>query len=142
MSSDHDDTTPVGAPGHPNAPIDSTPTRVLSDDSSRQSASSPIAGLPSATAADAPSPQASPAAPAPAAPVMPDAQPMAVAPDVRRGPRTSTLVGALVLILLGAGVAAVGLGGRLDLQAALIALLVIAGSALLVGALLSARRSR
>lgn len=59
-----------------------------------------------------------------------------------RGPRTGTLVGALVLILLGAGVVAVGVGARLDLQAALIALLVIAGLGLLVGALLNASRSR
>lgn len=63
-------------------------------------------------------------------------------PAEDRGPRTGTLVGALVLILLGVGVVAVGLGVRLDLQAALIALLVIAGAALLVGALLSARRRR
>lgn len=58
------------------------------------------------------------------------------------GPRTGTVVGALVLVLLGLGVAAVGLGARLDLQAALIVLLLVTGSAVLVGAVLSARRRR
>jgi hypothetical protein len=58
------------------------------------------------------------------------------------GPRTGTVVGGLVLVLLGLGVAAVGAGATLDLQAALIVLLFVAGAALLVGAALGSRRGR
>ncbi len=60
------------------------------------------------------------------------------APQVRSG----TVVWGLVLVLLGAAVTAIGLGVTLDLQATLIGLLVLAGTALLVGAFLSARRTR
>ncbi len=55
--------------------------------------------------------------------------------------RVGTVVWGLVLALLGVGVAAVGAGAALDLQAALIVLLVIAGTALLVGAFVTARRA-
>ncbi len=56
--------------------------------------------------------------------------------------RVGTVVWGLVLALVGIGVAAIGAGAALDLQAALIGLLVVAGSALLVGAVVTARRSR
>lgn len=56
--------------------------------------------------------------------------------------RSGTVVAGLVLLLLGTAVTAVGLGVRLDLQAVLIGLLLVAGTALLVGAALSARRGR
>lgn len=58
------------------------------------------------------------------------------------GPRTGTVVGGLILVLLGLGVAAVGAGATLDLQAALIVLLIVAGAALLVGAALGSRRGK
>lgn len=56
--------------------------------------------------------------------------------------RVGTVVWGLVLALLGVGVTAVGAGAALDLQAALIVLLVVAGTALLVGAFVTARRAR
>ena len=57
-------------------------------------------------------------------------------------PRTGTVVGALVLILLGAGVTAVGVGAQVDLQAALIVVLLVGGAGVLLGAFLNARRDR
>ena len=56
--------------------------------------------------------------------------------------RVGTVVWGLVLALLGVGVTAVGAGAALDLQAALIVLLVAAGTALLVGAFVTAKRAR
>ncbi len=56
-------------------------------------------------------------------------------------PRTGTVVSGLILILLGAGIAAIGLGFRLDLQVALIVLLLVGGVGVLLGAFLGARRS-
>ena len=63
-------------------------------------------------------------------------------PSEATGPRTGTVVGGLILVLLGLGVAAVGAGATLDLQAALIVLLIVAGAALLVGAALASRRGK
>jgi hypothetical protein len=57
------------------------------------------------------------------------------------GPRVGTVVWGLVLALVGIGVTAIGAGAALDVQAALIALLVVAGTALLVGAVVTARRA-
>ncbi len=51
------------------------------------------------------------------------------------GPRVGTIVWGIILVLLGLGVVGVGLGMTIDLQAALIALLVLAGAGLLVKAL-------
>ncbi|WP_413452207.1 hypothetical protein AA0Y32_11980 [Georgenia phoenicis] len=53
------------------------------------------------------------------------------------GPRVGTVVWGIILLLLGLGVLAVGAGVTVDLQAALIALLALAGVGLLVKALLS-----
>ncbi|HLV04600.1 hypothetical protein [uncultured Georgenia sp.] len=53
----------------------------------------------------------------------------------RTGPRVGTIVWGIILVLLGLGVVGVGLGLTIDLQAALIALLVLAGVGLLVKAL-------
>ncbi len=87
---------------------------------------------------DRPTADAVPAGTSPAA-----AQDLPAArPEQPSGPRTGTIVAGLVLVLLGLGVVAVGAGATLDLQAALIVLLVVAGAALLVGAVLGARRSR
>lgn len=61
-------------------------------------------------------------------------------PAARR-PRIGTIVWGLVIALVGVGVTALGAGASLDLQAALIGLLVIAGTALLVGALVTAHRA-
>ena len=55
--------------------------------------------------------------------------------------RTGTVVSGLILILLGAGIAAIGLGLRLDLQVALIVLLLVGGAGVLLGAFLGYRRS-
>lgn len=68
--------------------------------------------------------------------------PTGTAASDSRGPRTGTIVGGLVLLLLGIGVLAIAAGATLDLQIALIVLLLITGSALLVGAALGARRRR
>ncbi|WP_152187808.1 hypothetical protein [Georgenia satyanarayanai] len=56
---------------------------------------------------------------------------------VRTGPRVGTVVWGIILLLLGLGVLAVGAGVTVDLQAALIALLALAGVGLLVKALLT-----
>lgn len=53
------------------------------------------------------------------------------------GPRVGTIVWGVILLLLGLGVIAVGVGITVDLQAALIALLALAGVGLLVKALVS-----
>ncbi|WP_324649663.1 hypothetical protein [Georgenia sp. H159] len=53
----------------------------------------------------------------------------------RTGPRVGTIVWGVILVLLGLGVAGVGLGLTIDLQAALIGLLALAGVGLLVKAL-------
>lgn len=66
----------------------------------------------------------------------------APAAPAAHGLRVGTVVWGLVLALLGIGVTAVGAGAALDLQAALIVLLVVAGTALLIGAFVTARRSR
>lgn len=52
-----------------------------------------------------------------------------------RPPRVGTIVWGIILVLLGLGVTGVGLGLTIDLQAALIALLALAGIGLLVKAL-------
>ncbi|WP_454085413.1 hypothetical protein [Georgenia sp. Marseille-Q6866] len=57
--------------------------------------------------------------------------------SVRRGPRVGTVVWGIILLLLGLGVLGVGAGLTVDLQAALIALLALAGVGLLVKALLT-----
>ncbi len=51
------------------------------------------------------------------------------------GPRVGTIVWGIILLLRGLGVAGVGLGLTIDLQAALIGLLALAGVGLLVKAL-------
>jgi len=55
----------------------------------------------------------------------------------RSGPRVGTVVWGIILLLLGLGVLGVGAGLTVDLQAALIALLALAGVGLLVKALLT-----
>ncbi|PYG00635.1 hypothetical protein SAMN05216184_103208 [Georgenia satyanarayanai] len=59
------------------------------------------------------------------------------ASPVRSGPRVGTVVWGIILLLLGLGVLGVGAGLTVDLQAALIALLALAGVGLLVKALLT-----
>lgn len=59
------------------------------------------------------------------------------------GARVGTIVWGLVLVLLGLAVVAIGAGFQLDLEATLIGLLLLAGVALLVGAIgTSVRGSR
>lgn len=53
------------------------------------------------------------------------------------GPRVGTIVWGVILVLLGLGVIGVGLGLSIDLQAALIGLLALAGVGLLVKALVA-----
>lgn len=53
----------------------------------------------------------------------------------RTGPRVGTIVWGVILLLLGLGVLGVGAGLTIDLQAALIGLLALAGVGLLVKAL-------
>lgn len=77
----------------------------------------------------------------PTPPAHPSIRPSAPSTEAT-GPRTGTVVGGLILVLLGLGVAAVGAGATLDLQAALIVLLIVAGAALLVGAALGSRRGK
>lgn len=102
----------------------------------------PASGGPADTAAPgSPAAPGTTPAPTPSSWHDPDTTPAPAAAPAR-GPRSATIVGALVLILLGAGVAAVGVGARLDLQVALIVLLVVSGTALLVGAMMSSRRDR
>lgn len=103
------------------------------DTSPAPTSPSPAAELPQ-TVSD--SPAASPAAEA-----TPPPAPRPADDGARPGrPRTGTMVWGLVLLLIGAAVTAVGVGATLDLQAVLIGLLLVAGAALLVGAILSARR--
>ncbi|MBK5250010.1 MAG: hypothetical protein JJE50_11395 [Actinomycetales bacterium] len=66
----------------------------------------------------------------------------APATRVPTGPRVGTIVWGLILALIGVGAVAVGAGVQLDLQAALIALLVVAGISLLVGAIATSARQR
>ena len=54
-----------------------------------------------------------------------------------RGPRVGTIVWGIILVLLGLGVLAVGAGLTIDLQAAAIGLLALAGVGLLVKALVA-----
>ncbi|QDB80158.1 hypothetical protein FE251_12770 [Georgenia wutianyii] len=54
-----------------------------------------------------------------------------------RGPRVGTIVWGIILLLLGLGVLAVGAGLTIDLEAALIGLLALAGVGLLVKALVA-----
>lgn len=56
--------------------------------------------------------------------------------------RVGTVVWGLILAIVGIGVTAIGAGAAVDLQAGIIVLLVVAGVALLGGALVAARRSR
>lgn len=53
------------------------------------------------------------------------------------GPRIGTIVWGGLLVLLGLGVIGIGAGLRIDLQAALIVLLAVAGVGLLIKALTS-----
>ncbi|HLT85763.1 MAG TPA: hypothetical protein VKZ83_16130 [Phototrophicaceae bacterium] len=55
----------------------------------------------------------------------------------RTGPRVGTIVWGVILLLLGLGAIGVGAGMTIDLQAALIGLLALAGVGLLVKALVS-----
>ena len=52
-----------------------------------------------------------------------------------RGPRVGTIVWGVILLLLGLGVIGVGAGLTIDLQAALIGILALAGVGLLVKAI-------
>lgn len=55
----------------------------------------------------------------------------------RNGPRVGTVVWGIILLVLGLGVLGVGAGLTVDFQAALIALLALAGVGLLAKALLT-----
>ncbi len=94
---------------------------------------------------DDPTPRTDHAAPTAATPEPLTAEPVGPSPATTTPSthlRVGTVVWGLVLALLGVGVTAVGAGAALDLQAALIVLLVAAGTALLVGAFVTARRAR
>lgn len=125
------DTTPLPASGRPDEQHQSTPPAAPTD--------------PGAPATPAPPAQA-PATQAPATQPYPTQAPApAAAPAAAEGRnpariRVGTVVWGLVLALIGLGVAAVGVGAVLDIQAALIVLLIVAGTALLLGAVLAARR--
>lgn len=66
----------------------------------------------------------------------------APAPTLPARLRVGTVVWGLILAMVGIGVAAIGAGAAVDLQAGIIVLLVVAGTALLGGALVAAHRSR
>ena len=64
-----------------------------------------------------------------------------VAQPARRRLRVGTVVWGLVIAAFGLGVVAWASGARIDLQLAMIVLLAVAGTALLVGSILSATRN-
>lgn len=86
---------------------------------------------PTLTAPPAPTPPAA-AAPTPAEPIAP----------ARPALRVGTIVWGLVLAVIGAGVIAVAAGARFDVELASIALLTLAGVALLAGSIATSARRR
>ena len=60
----------------------------------------------------------------------------------RRSPRVGTVVWGLVVAVIGAGVISVAAGARVDVELALIALLALAGAALVAGSIASGMRHR
>jgi hypothetical protein len=114
-----DDTTPIARPTDATSPV-AGPTDATArlDD---PALGTPVAGSPHGTAEPTSAPEPAPAR--------------------HGGLRVGTVVWGLVLALVGIGVTAIGAGASLDVQAAIIVLLVVAGTALLAGAVVTARRA-
>jgi hypothetical protein len=120
-------------PSQPSTPDESTTPAAVTGPDALTTPLAPVAPVMPAAPQDAP---ASGSMPTPA--TTPSSAPGAKTPARLR---VGTVVWGLVLALIGIGVAAIGAGAALDVQAALIALLVVAGTALLVGAIVTTRRS-
>ena len=119
--------TGQSAPIQPTEPIPMTESIPMIQDTTPTGAFAPA----EPTAASAPAP-----APAPATPTATPAAP--ARPTLRVG----TVVWGLVLAVIGAGVIAVAAGARFDVELASIALLTLAGVALLAGSIATSARRR
>lgn len=100
----------------------------------------PLAEIPGVVPAAAPAggPAAAPAFAPPTSPV----DVPAASPAERPRLRVSTAVWGLVIAAIGVGVVALAAGAVFDLQLALIALLAVAGAAMLAGSIAAATRHR
>ncbi|WP_426592962.1 hypothetical protein ACPPVS_14515 [Cellulomonas sp. McL0617] len=141
-----DETNPVHQADQPVATTDVDPTAILAVPESAAAEPRDTHPFDLFTAAPllAPSPpeptlygSPTPVAPAPA--VLVDT-PVAAPAPARRRLRVGTVVWGLILAAFGIGVLAWASGARIDVQLALIVLLAVAGTALLVGSILSGAR--
>lgn len=123
-----DDDTAVlpdhAAPSPASPPWSAGDTAVLPGAAPATSTAPPVGGTPGATE--------------PSAPYVPPAEPEQ--PPARL--RVGTVVWGLIIAMVGVGILAAASGAMFDRQLALIALLGVAGVALLVGSILTARRPR
>ncbi|WP_402461650.1 hypothetical protein [Isoptericola aurantiacus] len=101
------------------------------------------AATPASATASTPGPGPGPEIPG-AAPegAAPEGAPVRSAPLVRTGPRTSTIVWGLIVLVVGSGLLARTAGATIDTELAAILLLTVAGALLLVGSLVGAARRR